>query len=57
MIKQTPLPLGDAAFFVFDRVYRQVPAMLIFFGHDLPPDSLALSVIPLNHPPFIPDHH
>jgi hypothetical protein len=51
MIKKTPLPFGDAAFFLFGRHSRPGTGVRpIFFGHDLPPDSQALLVIPLNHP-------
>jgi hypothetical protein len=51
MIKKTPLPFGDAAFFLFWAPFSPRSGVrLIFFGHDLPPDSQALLVIPLNHP-------
>jgi hypothetical protein len=39
MIEQTPLPLGEAAFFVWRSPLFCRAAMLICFGHDLPPDS------------------
>jgi hypothetical protein len=52
MIKKTPLPFGDAAFFCFGRLSGAAAELVrpIFFGHDLPPDSQASLVIPLNHP-------
>src|ERR1700674_5386148 len=39
--QKTPLPFGEAAFFCLGapRVFPGVRAALIFFGHDLPPDS------------------
>jgi hypothetical protein len=39
MIEQPPLPLGEAAF-VRGLLCFAARAMLICFGHDLPPDSL-----------------
>jgi hypothetical protein len=52
MIKKTPLPFGDAAFFCSGVILAPATELVrpIFFGHDLPPDSQASLVIPLNHP-------
>jgi hypothetical protein len=40
MIKKTPLPLGEVAFLFGGPSVSCRVAMLICFGHDLPPDSL-----------------
>jgi hypothetical protein len=50
MIKKTPLPFEDAAFFRLGVFLAPAGVRPIFFGHDLPPDSQASLVIPLNHP-------